>query len=171
MTDQITHNSNAAPELVSDSLESTAQTDLQRVKQLADFLDTRYEVFGIKLGWDGIIGLFPIVGDVLTTGLSGYTILLARQHGASKWLLTKMLWNTGIDMTVGAVPFAGDLLDFMWKANTRNLRLLEGHLHKKHQTERKAKASRPKARTTQAKTFVHQEATHSSQQETNKWDR
>ncbi|HJU64273.1 MAG TPA: DUF4112 domain-containing protein [Gemmatimonadaceae bacterium] len=83
---------------------------------------------GMRVGLDPILGLVPGLGDVVGGALSGYVIILASRHGAPPAVLARMLGNVVLDSAVGAVPLLGDLFDFGWKANTRNLALLERHL-------------------------------------------
>src|SRR4029453_14309383 len=66
-------------------------------------------------------------GDALGALLSAGGVLAAARHGGPRIVLPRMVFNIGVDALIGAVPLAGDLFDFAWKANTRNLRLLEAH--------------------------------------------
>jgi hypothetical protein len=114
---------------------------LAQVRWLASLMDDRFAVPGTRLrfGWDSILGLFPGLGDVLTSAISLLIVHHAWQTGASRLTLMRMLGNVGVDFVVGAIPFLGDLFDFVWKANRKNARLLEQHLTR--QTER-ARTSR-----------------------------
>lgn len=87
-----------------------------------EWLDESIRVpgIGIKVGWDTIIGLLPGVGDLLTTGMSASIINEARQLGVSRFMLARMIANTGADALIGAVPLVGDLLDAAFKANVKN---------------------------------------------------
>ena len=109
----------------------THEERLAQVRWLAGVMDDAFHVPGTRLrfGWDSILGLFPGLGDVLTSTLSLLIVHHAWQTGASKLTLARMLGNIGVDFVVGAVPFIGDLFDFVWKANRKNARLLEQHLH------------------------------------------
>jgi hypothetical protein len=97
----------------------------------------------LRFGWDSVLGLFPGLGDVLTSALSLLIVHHAWQTGASKLTLARMLGNVGLDFVVGAIPFLGDLFDFVWKANRKNARLLEQHLHRQ---SGKARPGRARAR-------------------------
>jgi hypothetical protein len=105
---------------------------LAQVRWLANLMDDAFRVPGtpLRFGWDSVLGLFPGLGDVLTSALSLLIVHHAWQTGASKLTLARMLGNVGIDFVVGAVPFIGDMFDLVWKANRKNARLLEQHLHK-----------------------------------------
>lgn len=82
---------------------------------------------GYRVGLDAILGLIPGVGDTLGLVLSSWIIWQGFREGASKSLLVWMLINVGIDSLVGMVPVVGDLFDFVWKANDKNVELLEQH--------------------------------------------
>jgi hypothetical protein len=103
---------------------------LQQVRFLARIMDEQFIVPGtrIRFGWDSILGLFPGVGDAITSAISLLIVHHARQTGASRIVLARMLANIGVDFLIGAVPLVGDALDFAWKANRKNARLLEQHL-------------------------------------------
>jgi hypothetical protein len=103
---------------------------LDRIERLGYWLDDRYRLPGtrFRLGLDGIIGLIPGIGDAATSALAAYIIYEAWRLGTPGWTLARMLGNLGIDGLVGLVPVVGDLLDFGYKANRRNLRLLHRHL-------------------------------------------
>lgn len=105
---------------------------LAQVKWLASMMDDRFGVPGTKLrfGLDSVLGLFPGLGDVLTSAIALLIVHHAWQTGASKLTLTRMLGNVGVDFVVGAIPFVGDLFDFVFKANRKNARLLEEHLNR-----------------------------------------
>lgn len=75
-----------------------------------------------------MLGLIPGVGDAVGLGLSAWLMAQARRAGASRWLLARMAANMGLDATIGAIPVLGDWFDFAFKANRRNLRLLQEHL-------------------------------------------
>jgi hypothetical protein len=106
------------------------QERLNQVEFLARIMDEQFVVPGTRLrfGWDSILGLFPGLGDVITSAISLLIVHHAWQTGASPIVLARMLANIGVDFMLGAIPLAGDALDFAWKANRKNARLLERHL-------------------------------------------
>jgi uncharacterized protein DUF4112 len=116
----------------------THEERLAQVKWLAQLMDDNFTIPGTKLrfGWDSVIGLFPGIGDVLTSAVSLLIVHHARQTGASSFTIARMLGNVGIDFVVGAIPFVGDLFDFAFKANRKNARLLEKHLLRRAAKER-----------------------------------
>jgi hypothetical protein len=100
---------------------------LETVRGLVRVLDTAIRIpgTGIRFGLDALIGLVPGVGDLAGAALSGLVVLAALRARVPAAVLLQMLLNVGIDMAIGAVPLAGDLFDFAWRANSRNLALLE----------------------------------------------
>ena len=107
------------------------ERDVERVRAMARAMDAQFEVAGIKFGWDSIIGLVPIAGDIATAAVGLYPILIARKHGLSKLTRMRMAANFAMDLAVGAVPLAGDVFDLAFKANLKNLALLERELEKR----------------------------------------
>lgn len=104
--------------------------DLARLRKLAQTMDSAYRlpIVGVRLGWDAILGLVPVVGDTLALIPSAIILKESHRMGASKPLLGRMLVNTGIDYVIGSVPLVGDLFDIGWKSKMRNVDLLERHL-------------------------------------------
>jgi hypothetical protein len=105
---------------------------IARLDALATLMDSAFIVPGkqIRLGLDAVIGLIPGIGDAITTLIGLYVIREARELGAPRWLVARMLGNVAIDGIVGAVPLLGDVFDAAWRANRRNLKLLRDHLAK-----------------------------------------
>lgn len=91
------------------------------------WLDSKFRLPGtsFRFGLDGLIGLIPGVGDLLTTGISAVFVVDAIKSGARKRTIGHMAANVGMDFAVGLVPIVGDLFDFAFKSNTKNLRLLQ----------------------------------------------
>ena len=82
-------------------------------------------LIGRRVGLDAIIGLAPGVGDAATAALGRYLIWEARNLGASRGTLLRMLANVGVDTAIGSVPIAGDLFDLFFRSNSRNLKLVK----------------------------------------------
>ncbi len=104
----------------------TREQRFARLETLAQLLDVAFVVPGTKVryGIDGIIGLVPVVGDLLTTAIALWIVREARALGAPRHLVARMLGNVAIDGVIGMVPFAGDAFDVVFRANMRNMRLL-----------------------------------------------
>lgn len=101
------------------------EADVERVRKLAQLMDAQFEIAGIKLGWDAIIGLVPVVGDLASAAIAAYPIHIARKHKLGRLLQTRMAANVLLDWAIGAVPVIGDVFDVAFKANLKNLALLE----------------------------------------------
>ena len=86
---------------------------------------------GYRIGWDGIIGLVPGIGDVVGMGLSGWLVWRAAQLGVSRATLARMIGNVALEGVIGAVPVVGDAFDFVFKANNRNVALLLAELERR----------------------------------------
>ncbi len=113
--------------------ETTLDTDVaraRRIRALAQLLDNAIPIPGTswRFGFDAIVGLIPVAGDLIGGVLSGYIILEAARAEVRTLTLVRMLVNVGIDTLVGTVPALGDLFDVAWKANVKNVALLERHL-------------------------------------------
>lgn len=101
--------------------------DLDNARALARVLDTAIGIPGTKLrfGLDALLGLIPGAGDAVSAALSGYIILAAARSGASRPVLTRMVGNVVVDTVIGSIPLLGDLFDVAFRANSRNVALLE----------------------------------------------
>ena len=102
---------------------------LKQVARLAKLMDAQFRVPGtnFRFGLDGIIGLIPGAGDLSTFAVSGYMLWIMAQNGASGFVLARMVINVLIDALVGSIPLIGDVFDIAFKANMRNLRLMQQH--------------------------------------------
>jgi Domain of unknown function (DUF4112) len=105
---------------------------LQRLRSISRALDSAVGIpgTGYRFGLDALIGLVPGVGDAVGAIFSGYIVIQAAKLGASRSVITRMIANVAVDTIVGEIPLLGDLFDVAWKANTKNLALLEEHLHR-----------------------------------------
>jgi hypothetical protein len=100
----------------------------QRLARLLSFwTDSVFEIPGLgwRFGLDPLVGLVPIVGDLASTAVSFYILSLAAHFGVSRGTLLRMTLNVGIDYVLGSIPLIGNVFDFAWKANQRNMVLLE----------------------------------------------
>jgi len=103
-------------------------TRMERLRRVGWLLDNAIPIPGtrFRLGIDQIIGLVPGIGDLIGGALSLYIIVEAWRLGVPRGLLARMGWNVAIDTLVGEIPLLGDLFDIGFKANIRNLALLDG---------------------------------------------
>ncbi len=101
---------------------------LGRLRRVGYLLDSSIPIPGtrFRFGLDSLIGLVPGIGDLAGGALSLYIILESARMGVPRGVLARMGWNVAVDSLVGAVPVLGDLFDAGFKANMRNLALLEG---------------------------------------------
>jgi hypothetical protein len=106
----------------------------RRIEALERLLERSIPIPGMKrmVGLDAVAGLIPVAGDLLAAGMGAYLVWEARNLGLPKWKLVRMAGNVAFDSAVGAIPLAGDVFDFVFRSNTRNLRMLKRHLDKHH---------------------------------------
>lgn len=110
----------------------TREQRIARLEAIAKLLDVAFILPGTKIryGIDGLIGLIPVIGDIITTVISLWLVREARALGAPWYITARMLGNVAVDGVVGIVPFVGDAFDVMFRANMRNVRLLRRWLDK-----------------------------------------
>jgi len=109
------------------NLEETSENEeLTYLKQYAKLLDSKFRIPGteITFGIDPLLGVIPVLGDLIGYGFSTVLIYSAFKKGVKGEVLVKMLANIGIDALVGMIPLLGTVFDFVYKANTRNYKLL-----------------------------------------------
>ncbi len=106
----------------------------RRLEAMEALLERLFVVPGINrpIGLDSILGLVPVAGDIITAAMGAWLVWEARNLGMSKFQLTRMAANVGFDTAIGAIPLVGDLFDFMFRSNSRNLKILKRHLDKHH---------------------------------------
>ena len=119
----------AAPLATAPTL-AAQRSRLERLRRLGYLLDNSIPIPGTRwrVGWESIIGLVPGLGDLVGGGFSAWIILQAARLGAPPPLLARMGWNLLVDTAVGSIPLLGDVFDAGFKANLRNLALLERHV-------------------------------------------
>jgi hypothetical protein len=110
----------------------TREQRLARLDALANLLDVAFILPGtnVRYGIDGLIGLIPVIGDIITTAISLWLVREARALGAPWHLTMRMLGNVALDGVVGIVPLVGDAFDVMFRANVRNVKLLRRWMEK-----------------------------------------
>ena len=105
---------------------------LNQLDFIADLMDSRFVIPGtsIRLGFDALIGLVPVVGDTVSLLISSYLIKLAHDLEMPAHVKLRMGGNIFADWLIGLVPFVGDALDIGWKANKKNAALVRRHLER-----------------------------------------
>lgn len=106
----------------------------RRIETMEHLLERSFTIPGTRypVGLDSVIGLVPVLGDIITAGMGAYIVWEARNLGLPKWKLWRMAGNVGFDAVLGAVPLVGDAADLLFRSNTRNLRIVKRHLDKHH---------------------------------------
>lgn len=110
----------------------------RRIESMEQLLENSFTVPGVgyRVGLDSIVGLVPVVGDFVTAAMGMWLVWEAKNLGLPKWKLLRMTGNVAVDTAVGAIPVVGDAVDFLFKSNTRNLRIVKRHLDKHHPATR-----------------------------------
>jgi len=107
-----------------------------RLEALAKVMDSAFLIPGtnVRMGFDALIGLVPVLGDLVSQAISSYLIWEAKRIGVSRLTLWRMIGNSAIDTVVGFIPFAGDAFDVAFRSNARNVAILRAYLEKKGYT-------------------------------------
>ena len=110
----------------------------RRIEAMEQLLERSFTVPGVnyKIGLDSVAGLVPVVGDVITAAMGMWLVWEARNLGLPKWKLWRMTGNVAFDTAVGAIPVVGDAFDFLFRSNSKNLRIVKRHLDKHHPASR-----------------------------------
>lgn len=103
--------------------------DLLALRKFAYLMDEAFVVPGTRMrfGVDALVGLIPGIGDIIGGVLSAWILIGAVRHRVPAPVFLRMSANILIDLLFGAVPVAGDVFDFLWEENLKNVRLLEKH--------------------------------------------
>jgi hypothetical protein len=106
-----------------------ADERLRWVERIARLMDSQFRLPGtqFRFGLDPLLGLIPVVGDLSTLAVSGALLLTMMRHGASGAVVVRMAFNILLDTLIGAIPLLGNLFDFAYKSNERNVALLRRH--------------------------------------------
>lgn len=112
---------------------------MQQLENLAWMLDSSFQVPGtrFRIGLDSLIGLVPVLGDIVGAALSTYILWVASSMGVPRVTLMRMALNVTLESVAGVVPIFGDLFDMAWKANNRNVEILKSHHRDSRSARRK----------------------------------
>jgi hypothetical protein len=112
----------------------------EHVRRLAWLLDSALLIPGlnVRIGIDPLLGLIPVLGDILGFIAGAYIILLAAGLGIPRVVLARMWLNVAVDTVIGLIPVVGDLLDIAWRANLMNADLLDRALDDPKGTARRS---------------------------------
>lgn len=104
--------------------------NLNRIRRISRLMDSafRIPVIGYRVGLDPILGLIPGGGDLITACISAYLVILAARFKLPSSVVGRMAFNIILESVVGTIPLVGDLFDAAFKANIRNMQMLEDHL-------------------------------------------
>lgn len=105
-----------------------------RIVALERLLERSFIIPGVNMpvGLDAIVGLVPVLGDIVTTAMGAYIVWEAKNLGLPKWKLARMGANVLFDTAIGAIPVVGDAADLVFRSNSKNLKILLRHLDKHH---------------------------------------
>ena len=116
------------------SVGTDPQSVRQRVEAMEKVLERLVVIPGTKrtVGLDVILDVVPVVGDIAAAALGAYIVWEGRNIGMSKWQLSRMAGNVGVDWLLGLIPVIGIVPDFFFRSNSRNLKIIKQHLDKHH---------------------------------------
>ena len=103
-------------------------THINFIRKVTNLLDKEYKFFGYRFGLDPVIGLIPIFGDALPVIFGLYFLWIGKKLNMPKKDLARIFFNSSFDFTLGLIPVVGDFSDVVYKANCKNLEILEKHL-------------------------------------------
>lgn len=116
------------------SLDRDPASVRQRVEALEHLLERAFTIPGTnrQVGLDVLLDFVPVVGDIAGAALGGYMVWEARNLKMSSWDMTRMAGNVGTDFVLGLIPWIGAIPDYLFRSNTRNLKIIRKHLDKHH---------------------------------------
>lgn len=118
------------PDRIGDRKGVSPDPEIRRLETLAEILDNKFVIPGTRMrfGIDSVIGLIPFAGDIFTFIISAWLLVLIHRRGSGSKILYKMTGNIMVDLLFGSIPVIGDIFDFRFRANIRNIRLMKEHL-------------------------------------------
>lgn len=110
-------------------MQKALNSKLKWVERVSYLMDEKFRLPGtnFRFGLDPLLNLIPIAGDLSGFAVSSVLVLTMARHGASRKVLILMVMNIVLDSTIGAIPVIGQIFDFAYKANSRNIKLLREH--------------------------------------------
>ncbi|MBN8818866.1 MAG: DUF4112 domain-containing protein [Sphingomonas sp.] len=110
------------------------QSVRQRIEMMEQLLEGVMHLPGtrMRVGLDALLGVIPVIGDLISAAMGAWIVWEARNLGMSRWQLIRMSANVGVDTAIGAIPLVGDVFDFAFRSNSRNLRIIRKHLDRHH---------------------------------------
>ena len=120
--------------MVSTLLGRDAESVRKRIEAMEHLLEGLIKIPGTnqKIGLDVILDLIPVGGDVIGSLMGAWMVWEARNLGMSKTQMARMFGNVGIDFLLGLIPVVGAIPDFLFRSNTRNLKIIKKHLDRHH---------------------------------------
>lgn len=109
-------------------MNKTPEKTIAELESIVTLMDSDFSIAGFRFGLDGIIGLVPGLGDSAGGFISLYIVLKAYRAGVSSETVSKMLLYILIDVLLGSIPLLGDIFDFFFKVNEKNLELVKREL-------------------------------------------
>jgi hypothetical protein len=101
------------------------QTHIRIAEILTELLESKFQIGKFRFGLDPLLGIMPILGDIIPVAVSFYMVWIGRRMKLPEESINRMIQNIVIDFIIGIVPFFGDIGDFVFKANTKNLAILK----------------------------------------------
>jgi hypothetical protein len=111
---------------------------LERAKRIANILDTKYSIGGVRFGADAIISVIPGIGSIIGAATSCYVFWIADQLNVPNRIYYRMALNIAADLLLGGIPVIGVLFDIFYKANVKNIRLLENFVNPEEKVSEEA---------------------------------
>lgn len=106
----------------------------RRIEAMEGLLERMFVLPGVNkpIGLDVLLDFIPVVGPTAAAVMGSWLVWEARNLGMSKWQMTRMFGNVGVDLLLGAIPFIGAIPDFFFRSNSRNLKMIKRHLDRHH---------------------------------------
>lgn len=98
---------------------------METAEDIAYFLDGKFKFLKIRFGMNGVLGIIPVIGDLIVLFLSFYLVWIALEMKLPTAAILRMIWNVFINFVIGLLPIVGDFVDFFHKANLKNLKILK----------------------------------------------